>query len=202
MRPMNKKQKTERCQEILRGGVRAVNDEDALWLLTDVFPNHPEWSKKQGVGVAQVKVGKVQPYNQVCFYLVRSDGTEVDISFHVSIRGRANHRNIVTAAARNETRQQVTNYKMESPQPWAGLHLDHVYPFSSIFSEWLDRVRLSTDEISTTSSEVGHQILFFDRGLGISWQRHHYKNAQYQWLTGEQNIAKSNKIGAADDKTT
>lgn len=68
-------------------------------LLTNVFTHHPDWSEKclgQDPVAIRVDLPTVS-YNR-CFFIVRHDGSIIDISFHKAING--------IPAAKKKTKQQ------------------------------------------------------------------------------------------------
>jgi hypothetical protein len=181
-----------RCSRILSRGPSVVEGEDFIFLMTDVFPRHPEWTEKCGVGVSHVEIRKHGHFNSLGFFLVRTDGSCIDISYRVAMDGKGTVYARFCAAARAEIRPQVFSWKLDNPAPEAGMHCDHIVPFDAILKEWLASVGLESDEVRVTSQLVGHTDLFAERALAVSWQRFHLKRAAYQWLTAEDNIRKSN----------
>jgi hypothetical protein len=110
---MNKKQKTEKCREILYKysvNENISNDEDIQFLLS-IFENHSEWDSKQGVGIKSISVIKNQ-FNK-CFQLNRIDGTFTDISFTHSISNRSKVGE-VKKACRTAIRKHIVKFRDES----------------------------------------------------------------------------------------
>lgn len=196
---MNKAQARLRCRAILQTTKGQVNTQDSLWLLTYVFPRHPDWEEKQGPGVSHVEVRPTGSFKSLGFWLIRTDKTEVDISYKVSLDGRGTLYARTMSAAREEIHIQIQAWKVKNPAPRAGMNCDHVYPFEALFKDWLQVVRLQHEEIHVTRQLVGHSDLFLSRELGLSWQRYHKEHARFQWLTAQENSIKSNKIESGDD---
>lgn len=110
---MNKKQKTEKCREILYKypvNENIYNDEDIQFLLS-IFENHSEWDSKQGVGIKSISVIKNQ-FNK-CFQLNRIDGSFTDISFTHSITNRSKVVEI-KKACRTAIRKHVVKFRNEN----------------------------------------------------------------------------------------
>jgi hypothetical protein len=78
---MTKKEIIERCKKMLNNQDEPI---DYDFLLSKVFPLHPEWEQKQGVGIKEIKVGKTKYFNN-CFVIYRIDGSCTDISYMKSI---------------------------------------------------------------------------------------------------------------------
>ena len=179
-----------RCREILAKSAGPVGEVDALFLLTEVFPRHPDWAEKRGPGVSHVELRVHGEYRSRGFFLVRTDGTAVDISYRVAIDGVRNTARF-TSAARFEVFGQITEWRRNHPAPADGMHCDHIVPFAKLPADWLGSIDLSSDEIVVTSQRVGYHDLFASRDLALSWQRYHRRHASFQWLAAEANIAKS-----------
>jgi hypothetical protein len=192
-----------RCSGILAKGPHLVREDDHVFLLTEIFPRHPDWAEKQGAGVLNVEVRVSGMYKSTGFWLVRADGTEVDISYRTALDGRGTERARTTKAARCEISAQMGAWKVANPMLEPGMHCDHIEPFDAILTDWLRAVGLEHGEIVVISNKVGFQDLFLSRELALSWQRFHKRRARYQWLAAAENIAKSNKVQpVADDWLT
>lgn len=167
--------------------------DDHLFLLSEVFPLHPEWSDKCGAGVDRIEVRIGGMYKSPAFWLLRVDGTEVDISYKVSLDGSRVASTFV-GAARNEVSGQTLEWKRKNSAPADGMHCDHVYPFDKILRDWLELVDLKPEEVGVVKQRVGHSDLFLSRDLAVSWQRYHRAHARYQWLSAVENVVKSNTV--------
>jgi hypothetical protein len=137
----------------------------------------------------EVRIGGM--YKSAAFWLMRVDGTEVDISYKVSLEG-ARVASTFVGAARNEVSGQTLAWKRANPAPAEGMHCDHIHPFDKILRDWLALVDLKPEEVGVVKQRVGHSDLFLSRDLAVSWQRYHRAHASYQWLVASENIAKSN----------
>jgi hypothetical protein len=189
-----------RCSGILARGPHIVCEDDHVFLLTDVFPRHPDWAEKQGGGVRNIEVRVSGMYRSTGFWLIRADGSEIDISYRTSLDGRGTERTRTTRAARSEIAAQMGAWKVANQMPEPGMHCDHIDPFDAILADWLRTVGLEYGEIIVIGNRVGFQDLFLSRELALSWQRFHKQRARYQWLAAAENIAKSNKVEQpADD---
>ena len=59
---------------------------DQQSFLIAVLQNHPDWQAKiLGVEPKAIKVGLPPQSYHRCFYIVRHDGSEIDISFHKAV---------------------------------------------------------------------------------------------------------------------
>lgn len=198
---LTKARKKAMCREILHGKLGAVSHENALFLLTDVFPNHPEWADKRGVGVGSVEVRIHGEFNSRGFFLCRVDGSAVDISYRVALDGHTD-RGRFTSAARSEIHGQVSQWKRDNPAPASGMQADHIAPFDAILARWLACVMLDGSDVLVVRPVVGHSDLFGSRDLAKSWQAFHRTHARLQWLDAAQNIAKSNTVAPTQDDSS
>jgi len=110
---MNKKQKTEKCREILYKysvNENVSNDEDIQFLLS-IFEGHSSWDSKQGIGIKSISVIKNQ-FNK-CFQLNRIDGTFTDISFIHSISNPSKVYK-VKKACRTAIRKHIVKFRDEN----------------------------------------------------------------------------------------
>lgn len=190
---MTKQQKILRVKDIMARGVSAVPAADSQWLITEVFSGHPLWEQKRGVGVERIEIRKMPPFGSLSFWLVRGDGSSVDISYRESLNPSSHHAKVM-AAARCEVEPDVFRWKRMNPMPAPGLHCDHKEPpFDALFRSFLEQEGIHQEEqIKIRSAIVGHTDIFFDRELAGRWQAYHRKHATFQWLTAADNIAKSN----------
>jgi hypothetical protein len=192
---LTKAAKKIRCRSILQRGPHRVKDEDALFLLTDVFPLHHNWSEKSESGIDHIEVRKSPGvFGSFCFFLVRKDGEQLDISYRTAIDGAQRVYATFVGAARNEILGQISDWKRANPPPGEGMHCDHIEPFDALLKSWLTGVVLRPEEIGVIKQKVGHLDLFASRELALSWQRFHKHKATYQWLTREANVQKSNTV--------
>ena len=147
---MNKKQKTEKCREILYkylvGSI--VADEEEVQFLLSIFENHSEWDAKRGVGIKSISIAK-NMYNK-CFQLNRVDGSFTDISFTHSITNRSKLID-VKKACRTAIRELVVKFRDDNVVYGVSVcpitnevltkentHIDHYdLTFDAMFNLWV-----------------------------------------------------------------
>lgn len=184
--------KTRRIRQILDRGIGPVAEIDRAWLTAEIFPGHPRWSEKCSGGVVSVNVKLMPPYNSRCFFIKRTDGSEVDISFRECLNP-SSHSAKVRAAARDEVMRDMAVWRIKNPSPDEGLHVDHVEPFDGIWREFCEKYEINEEHISVISAPVGREDYFENRKLAHSWARFHFLRANLQWLEASENIRKSNR---------
>lgn len=193
-RALSKAAIARRVQQIKAGPLGRLSEEDSDWLVWNVFSGHPRWAEKARGGVEAIELGTIEPYGSRCFYVLRCDGTRIDISYKESLNPQK-HSARVRAAARWEVHRDIQVWKIKNPAPETrGYQCDHVNPFDAIWAEFLAAKQLDAEHVSVLSDPVGSNDYFEDRKLAHDWARFHYNRAKFQWLTIEANAAKSNKV--------
>lgn len=191
---MTKAEKTLWCRHLLSGGPRTLTDDEAGWLMREVFPLHYAWESKRGPGVQRIEV-RPNAYGKTCgFWLVRADGSEVDISYRVCLNGPGTSWRRVADAARHEVADQIVRYIQDNPPPFEGAEVDHVYPFHALLKDWLAQEGLTEENVPVVTPVVGFKDLFADRAQAVRWQTFHRERASYQYLTAEDNRRKSGRL--------
>lgn len=145
---MNKAQKTKRCREILHGTSKIVDEESSRFLIGQVFPNHPEWEEKVGIGIHHLEV-RPNGYGGRGFWIVRRDGSTTDISFVAAI-SPPKKRTDVMKACRTVIRPEIEKLRATIALPFVcpitgetvsdkrGIHIDHYdLTFREVFDEWM-----------------------------------------------------------------
>lgn len=148
---MNKKEKTEKCREILYKYEigKKVNDLKDFNFLIDIFEGHTEYENKIGCGLDFISIQKTM-YGQRCFYLHRIDGTSTDISFVHSITNRTDLFKI-KQACRHSIRNIIVEFRNKnvvygiSKCPITNellfqnnTHIDHFnLTFNDLFNLWI-----------------------------------------------------------------
>ena len=189
----------EKVRGILNSGV--VSDRDCVFLM-DLFQNHDEWRDKVGVGVAEIRVGDAESVNpggwgpSSCFWLVRVDGSRVQISYrhclgNLGRRGWGNILSTYRTAARSAIDQQVKEFKRSSfgeggvvvcpdtkqKVDWSDSEVDHVYPMT--FDQLLFDFTRKMEVKSLRDIEIVN-YKFKDSGLERHWQEYHARNADLE----------------------
>lgn len=148
MRKFNKKEKTKICRFILNNTTLVVEDKHRYFLMEYIFPFHKDWKEKCGVGIDHIEVRRTT-YGNKCFYLVRTDGTETDISFSACITPHSKMDDI-QAACRNCVSSTIELFKNSVSIPYTcpitgeviedrkKLHIDHYdMTFKEVVDMWM-----------------------------------------------------------------
>lgn len=144
----NKKEKTKLCKYILDNSDVRVEDKYSRFLMKYIFPYHPEWKDKEGVGIDHIEV-RPDGYGHKCFYLIRKDSTVTDISYLTSITPPSK-KNQVKAACRTSIRPIIKDIKNSVKLPYRcpitgdiittmdDIHIDHYdMEFNDVFELWI-----------------------------------------------------------------
>lgn len=175
--------------------------------LMELFPRHSLWTQKLGIGVAWIEVREVREYGQRttrCFYIVRQDGTETDISW-VECVDPSSHTKKVSAVFRRLVTSQVHKFRINqcdenkcfvSPIDGNTYHCDegHVdhYPlsFEHLMASFLIENKRSVEDIKLMDHQDNSVTDEFEDGeLEELWQEYHRRHAVLRLITINQHKA-------------
>lgn len=155
---------------------------NGLDFMLELLTHHPEWSEKQGVGVRSVQV-RLNVFDHGAnkgVWLIRVDGSEIDISwvyaiaavpptYHKQVRDAARHAiydqiQHVRDSAGLRGRCQICQLQLDGET-----HVDHAAPatFEAIFAAW------HAGRPDVTLRDTGLHPVFADAVLLADWQEHH-----------------------------
>ncbi len=107
-------------------------------------------------------------------------------------------------AARELITEQIVEYRHSVSLPvtcpiskklltnWSMIHIDHVYPFSLLLDNWLEKTNLRPQDIKLKGS--ANNKTFADVSLCDSWQNYHREFGLLQCLSKIENLKKSNNL--------
>jgi Protein of unknown function (DUF3223) len=190
---VTKKEKTARCRALLHGAALFVpiRTTDARFdELRALLQGHRHWDRKVGCGIASFEV-RPAAYGNRCFWIVRTDGKETDISF-VQALSPTSQKQDVQRAMRAAVEDQCAEFRLAHNVP-AGWHVDHVVPLDKLTAEYLAAAGLTWDAVPIESDDgdVGSRIT--DLAFVSEWQRWHRAHAQLQGLPAAENLRKGNR---------
>ena len=144
----NKKEKTKLCKYILDNSDVRVEDKYSRFLMKYIFPYHPKWNDKEGVGIDHIEV-RPDGYGHKCFYLIRKDSTVTDISYLTSITPPSKKEQVRTAC-RTAIRPTIKDIKNSVKLPYRcpitgdiitsmeDIQIDHYdMEFNDVFELWI-----------------------------------------------------------------
>ena len=136
------------CRNILHNTHKIVDKKSSEFLISQVFPNHPEWDEKVGIGIDHLEV-RPDGYGGRCFWIVRRDGSFTDISFVASISPPKKKADVIKACRtviRPLIEEMRESIKLPFTCPITGeivldrhnVHIDHYnLTFKEVFCEWV-----------------------------------------------------------------
>ena len=171
--------------------------------LVEVLRRHHDWLAKQGEGVVSVVVRLNPPpgFGTATrgLWLIRADGTEVDISWITPLQrgGKSTAKKDVALAARREVADQtrVVFERLRGTkcpicsQPLLTGHVDHVAPatFDRLLADWLAAEGLALQDIKV--ADLGVENAFANRDLAARWSKFHRDNAKLRVIHPGENLS-------------
>ncbi len=200
----------DRCREILSSTPdgSSVSD-DQLPFLLELFQFHDEWDQKKADGVRRIST-QTTDHGTRCFVLVRSDDSQIDISFPhaISLIPTARSKDRIPqqlkdfrSAARVVIRDQIYAFrdKTLATKPTCPIlggnltrdncHVDHQGPlfFDRLLFEYC--VANSINPLATTVQSVnGTTATFADDELARNWSDYHQSNCQLRLISKLANL--------------
>ena len=171
---LNKSQKMKVCKYILDHTKDVVEKKHSDFLMKEVFPFHSEWKEKMGVGVDHIEVRDARAGYR-CFYIIRTDGTETDISYRASLTPHSKMDDI-RAACRTAIAGSIELCRSMVVFPYtcpvtgdivtdkSDIHIDHYDPtFKELVDEWMEDRDVDTVYKHTLKSNTdGSLYTYFD----------------------------------------
>lgn len=201
MRNLNKTQKTKICKYILNNTDKVVEKKHSDFLMEYVFPLHPEWKDKVGVGIDHIEVRDTK-YRNKCFYIIRTDGTETDISYTASLTPHSKMDDIM-AACRNAVSSTIGLFKRSVVLPFtcpitgeivtdkSNVHIDHYDPtFKELVEMWLKDK--DVDDIykkTLKSNRDGCIYTYFDTATYMDFNTFHSNHAHLRAVSKTANLS-------------
>ncbi|MCX6953056.1 MAG: DCL family protein [Verrucomicrobia bacterium] len=180
----------EELRRILNGapiGEPITGDDGSLVADLLYDGRHPEAAEKIGVGVDYIEV-RPASYHTRCFWIVRTDGSEADFSMMTAMNGQPSAKARVSAALREEVRDEVEQHRHSLPDDVACALCGSMTSPESAYMTYLDP---TFDQIATTfvDNHGGWQNIaeervgpygrkLSNRDLAEDWARFHRTNAR------------------------
>lgn len=149
---MNKTETKKKCSNILNSGIDNFTLGEDFDFLCDLFKQHPRYkSKTKGQNIVCIKVKRAGRYNTKCFYIVREDGTETDISVYTCIDGKEIKIKDINMACRDAIDPLIYKMRKSVKLPFVcpvsgvivnsmnDVHIDHYdLDFKDVVSRWIE----------------------------------------------------------------
>jgi len=195
----SKKELSDYIKNIINNYSRGMNlNKQDFEFIKCLFENHPKYYEKSGCGIKNIQV-RFNGINSNEFYIVREDGTSIDISWHKCIMGDSNLA-ILKKVARNEVAFYVIEFKKNSFKdnyhlkcPISGdvityhtSHVDHENKFDLLFNEFFKKIDINKFEFIDNR---GSDKKFKDRILAEKWIDFHNTNAKLRVVSIKTNLS-------------
>lgn len=202
LKPTKESIKAKCRQILLTKGEITGEDYDLVLSLFLVRRNNPNPSKRLKI---KVDTHPLYRHNN-CFFFFDGNKWE-DFSFLKSLdKPESLLRKEKIQAFRNEIQHQIFNYREKVlilpenrgfltayRQDKLSIHVDHVYPFSSLLTDFLTQNNIFIDVLAIYEHNTSFCLLK-DRKIAEKWQIYHEQKASLQLLYAKDNIKKSNKV--------
>lgn len=200
----------DHCRNILaryNEGERILLKDDHDFL-SNLLLGHKDCLDKIGGGIHYFTNRKMPPYNNKCFFIVRTDGSEIDFSFMQCI-SPSDHRKDVLQSMRMAVLDQILAFKddffesiragdnsLVCPITGMGLtrqntHIDHAAPitFQYLADLFLKLNDITYGHIRLNESPDGFGSVFDDLALINEWRRYHAKFAILRAVHRDANLS-------------
>lgn len=202
-----KKALGECVRGILKRGRGLTREEETFML--EFFERHPRWEQKSRGGVTTVFVGPSPESPEGCFWLQRTDGSCVDISYNKCLTPSGYVGKRARSSLRTAVSGQMMAFKREALAgaqsfvcPLNGevvtgsdIHVDHVAPatFAALVRLWMEREGFA----NLAALPVEDDPLRETRGprlrpdVAQSWQAFHAEHAVLRLLSARANMGEA-----------
>lgn len=186
---------TARIREVVARTVRTVAPDDLPFVIS-VLMKHYEWTEKIGCGIASIEVRNNGGTRG--FWIVRTDGSAIDISWVVAINGKPSAKADAVTAARKAIASQIAAVPTATGAACSicgrvltatdTVHVDHEIPFDTLFSQWLATHGLSYADVQ--SIDTGTRRVMSDPGQVVSWMNWHALHAKLRVVHSTCNLSR------------
>lgn len=182
-----------------------LTDHDRAMVLAAVA-RHPDAARKIGPGVQSIVVREQPPYNSRGFWLIRTDGSDVDVSYRECFQPSTPAAKVHTAL-RMEVTDQISAFRLGALVPGVtcpggispcgrvlentpDTHVDHHDPLFhelvSSFAQAFGGIR----NLHTRSVERGIGDYLVNRAIAGMWRDFHGQHARLRLLCGSCNTSR------------
>lgn len=199
---MSKTQKMKECRRILKETNKVVSRNNVDFLMENIFPLHKEWRKKYGVGIDHIEV-RPALYATKCFYLVRTDGTETDISYMECLYPKTKMDDI-KSACRTVVSDIVDNMKKSIKLPFTcpitgevitdrnKIQIDHYdLTFDELVNLWLIDKNIDElyEDVNKSNCDNSCKTSFSDGLLAMDFYDFHNKHTHLRAVSKKANLS-------------
>jgi hypothetical protein len=194
---VSKKEQTEYFKQLLNKGLcksllneRPKDFEELMCL----FKNHPDTNKLNNVkDIYIIRNKKNSKYFE--FRLIKTDGTEEDISYRNCINKRSSNYDI-NQAFRNSIDYQIKDFRNNCTKECVlcgcnqDIHIDHIYLFKNLVKDFINE----RDDIPTSFDDnIDNTAIFKKENINFEneWKEYHEKHSTLRPLCKNCNLKRS-----------
>ena len=184
------------CKNILND-IDGVVPECCTDFLYCLFEEHPHWKEKEGCGLDHFEVRRGL-YGKKSFYIVRLDGTSIDISYRKAIYSYPSKRLDVMKACRTVISPIIEMYRNQIKLPFvcpitddvvtdkSNIHIDHYdLTFKELFDLWMEDKDI--DELYDKLSKSNNEVHFDDPLLTLDFYQFHNDHTHLRAVSARAN---------------
>jgi Protein of unknown function (DUF3223) len=195
----------QRCQEILYSTPNGnLVDENSFEFLINIFLHHDEWEEKSKGDVYGITT-QMTSQGTTCFLLLKSDGSDIDISFRYAIKKIPSRKSAIQLpqnlidfrdAARTSILHQKYEFRDQTikhvhicevtkiPLSLSNCVVDHKPPktFDRLLFDFCKEKSLNPLKIEIGSLR-GTIAIIQDETINVEWQEYHRANAELRLLS-------------------
>lgn len=206
---MNKTELKKKCSNILNSSIHSLIEGEDFDFLCNLFKKHPEYElKTKGQKIVGITVKKADRYNTKCFYIIREDGSETDISFNSCIDCDNRKKKDINNACRDAIEPIIFAKRKEVVLPFKcpisgeminnmnDVHIDHYnLDFKDVVSRWIN-IEGGVDTVhkyvcNTTDNKT--VTCFTDSNIKNSFINFHNKNTHLRAIHKKANLTRKKK---------
>lgn len=182
--------------------------------LIDLFKRHPDADQKIGSGIAEIIVRSNPVYTQTrCFWIIRTDGSETDISYLECLTETPHHKRF-ERACRVAIEPSIMKFKRQAFDlaggfltcpftgellTFAGSHADHIAPktFQSLLADFVKTHEIDVESVGVNGRGADGivQDTLDSTDLERAWIAYHDANADIQIVSRTANLSHVKKSG-------
>jgi hypothetical protein len=196
---MTKAEEKIKFKKILNQGF--LTRENKLDLVA-LFKKHPYYKIKIGSGAKDIIVEKTK-YGNNCFFILRKDGTQTDISYLQCINGESSKISSIKSACRSAIRSEIlkvrrnVNFGVDRCIFTRELldnqntHIDHYnMKFNDVFKLWMKGKDIEDlfSDLNDTSKDMVNDIFFVNKNRIKDFTEFHNKNTHLRAISKTANL--------------
>ena len=159
-------------------------------LITALLEHHPRYLEKRGCGIKDIIIKKAI-YGTKCFFIIRTDGSEIDFSFNSCINGKKASITIFSDSCRYAVKdiifQKVKKYCSENNLNFHDYEFHHNPPFKDIVSNFINIYKIDFNKVDYADCQDGGKR-FENKILDEYFIEYHEKVCNYKILKKQEHL--------------